>query len=116
MVTADIFADGHDAVSARIRYKRQGDREWRDDSHEGCAENDRWKGEFVVEEAGIYHYLVEGWIDHFKTWQGDLRKRIGSRAVFITSDLLIGARYVEETSERASPEDRKKLLKFAEEL
>ena len=78
-------------------------------------ENDRWKGEFVVEEIGIYHYLIEGWIDHFKTWQRDLKKRLDAGQPF-EGDLLIGAGYVEEASERASAEDREKLIRLAEVL
>src|SRR3972149_412874 len=74
VVTADIFTDGHDAVSARLLYRRQKDKEWREASLK-FVENDRWRGEFIVDEVGIYHYTVEGWVDHFKTWQRDLRKK-----------------------------------------
>lgn len=114
VVTADIFADGHDAVSARIRYRRQGDREWSETSMQ-LLENDRWKGEFVVREVGFYRYLIEGWIDHFKTWQQDLRKNFDT-GQSSKADLLAGADYATEASERASAEDREKLLKIAEVL
>ena len=88
IVTADIFADGHDAVLARILYKKQGDREWRESLMTGSG-NDGWKGEFVVEEVGIYHYTVEGWIDHFKTWQRDFQKRFEA-GLSLNADVLIG--------------------------
>ncbi len=114
VVTADIFADGHDAVSARILYKKQGDREWSDSLMRGSG-NDNWKGEFVVEEVGIYHYTVEGWIDHFKTWQRDFQKRFEA-GLSLNADVLIGIGYGEETLTKASPEDKEKLLRFAEEL
>ncbi len=123
VVMADVFADGHDAVSARLLYRKQGDSEWREVQMR-LVENDRCKGEFVVEEVGFYHYLVEGWIDHFKTWQRDLRRRWealragGSLSEpeagqSLKADLLMGAGYVEEASERASKEDREKLVKHA---
>jgi starch synthase (maltosyl-transferring) len=112
IVTADIFGDGHDAVSARILYRRQGNSEW-NEVRMKMMENDRWEGEFVVEEVGVYLYTVEGWIDHFKTWQRDLKKKFeaGQR---LKVDFLIGAGYVEEALQRASKEDRRKLIGLAE--
>jgi starch synthase (maltosyl-transferring) len=114
VVTADIFPDGHDTVSAKVLYRRERDHEWREVPMR-LIENDRWKGEFVVEEVGIYLYTVEGWIDHFKTWQRDIKKRYDA-GQDLRVELLIGAGYVEEASRRASKEDKKKLISFAEVL
>lgn len=114
VVTADIFSDGHDVVSGTIRYRRQGDHEWRA-APMRLNENDRWKGEFLVQAIGIYHYLIDGWIDHFKTWQRDLKRKLDSRSSS-NVDLLIGAGYVEETSGRASAQDKETLLRLAEVL
>ncbi len=114
VVTADIFADGHDAISARLLYRKQGDREW-SEAPMRWVENDRWRGEFVVESTGFYYYLVEGWIDHFKTWQQDLRKN-WEALQSVKTDLLIGAGYVEEASRRASGEDGEKLFRIGEVL
>jgi starch synthase (maltosyl-transferring) len=58
---------------------------------------------------------VEGWVDPFKTWQQDLRKKIDAGQTSRT-DLLTGIRCVEEASKRALKEDREKLLKLAEAL
>jgi starch synthase (maltosyl-transferring) len=113
-VTADIFAEGHDAVSARIRYRHQGDRAWKEIPMRP-VENDRWIGEFVVEEVGTYDYVVEGWIDHFKTWQRDLRKK-SEAGQPPKADLLIGAGLVEGAAERATKDDRERLVGFAEVL
>jgi len=114
VVTADIFSDGHDTVSAKVLYRRERDHEWREGPMR-LSENDRWKGEFVVEEVGIYLYTVEGWIDHFKTWQRDIKKRYDA-GQDLRVELLIGAGYAEEVSRRASREDKKKLIGFAEVL
>ncbi len=114
VVTADIFADGHDAVSARILYKKQGDPEWRENLMRG-SESDSWKGEFVVEEVGIYHYTVEGWIDHFKTWQRDFQKR-SEAGLSWEADIRIGIEYVEATLAGASLEDREILVRYVEAL
>ncbi|MDP2968230.1 MAG: alpha-1,4-glucan--maltose-1-phosphate maltosyltransferase [Deltaproteobacteria bacterium] len=114
IVSADIFSDGHDSISARLLYRRQKDKEWREVPLK-LIENDRWKGEFVVEEAGIHHYTVEGWVDHFKTWQRDLKKRWEADQD-VEVDLLIGAGLIAETSKKASIEDQKRLIQFAEAL
>jgi starch synthase (maltosyl-transferring) len=110
-VKADILADGHEAISARLLYRKRGDSQWREVPMK-LVENDRWKAEFIVEEVGFYHYLIEGWIDHFKTWQRDLRKR-WQAGQSLKADLLIGAAYVEEASTKATKEDRERLGRYA---
>jgi len=110
-VTADIFTDGHDAISARLLYRASKDQEWRE-APMFFVEDDGWKGEFFVEEIGVYHYTVEGWVDHFGTWQRDLKKRfdIGQD---LKVDLWTGAEYIERASGKASKEDQNKLLMFS---
>lgn len=112
VVSADIFADGHDALSARVLYRKRENSGWREAAMRPSG-NDRWEGEFVVEEIGFYFYTVQGWIDRFKTWQQDLRKRIEAGRD-VKADMLAGARQLEETAKRATEEDGKKLTRFAE--
>jgi starch synthase (maltosyl-transferring) len=114
VVTADIFADGHDAISAKLHYRPPKDKEWKE-APMTFVENDRWRGEFWVEEIGVYRYTVNAWIDHFRTWQRDMRKKYDAHQD-LKMDLLIGAKYVEEASQRATREDKKKLIDFAEML
>jgi starch synthase (maltosyl-transferring) len=111
-VTADIFADGHDAVCARILWKKQRDREWKEAPMRSVG-NDRWEGEFAVQGVGIYQYTIEGWIDHFKTWQRDLRKKFDA-GEDLKVDMLAGAKCVEDASQRASGQDKKQLRNFAQ--
>ena len=112
VVMADIFSDGHDAIAGRILYRKEETSGWRQAAIR-LLENDRWRGEFVVEEAGRYRYTVEGWVDHFMTWQRDLKKKMEA-GQDIKVDLLIGAQYVAEASTKASPEDREELNKYVE--
>lgn len=62
--------------------------------------NDRWEGVFSVSKLGRYTFTLEGWIDHFKTWRVDLRKRI-SAGQDIAIDLLIGAQFIDDALSRA---------------
>ncbi|HEY8477290.1 MAG TPA: maltotransferase domain-containing protein, partial [Chloroflexota bacterium] len=75
VVEADVFADGHDAVTCRLLYRREEDAEWSEAPMEPLG-NDRWRGAFVVDRLGRYRYTIQGWIDRFATWQRDLAKRI----------------------------------------
>jgi starch synthase (maltosyl-transferring) len=113
IVEADVFADGHDQVSCQILFK-QNDCELQVSPMKSLG-NDRWRGEFTVAELGSYCYTVEGWIDRFATWRGDLEKRI-SAGQDVSVDLLIGADLVERAAARATPEDTGVLQKWARRL
>src|SRR3984957_16418353 len=73
-VEADVFGDGHDHVRARLLWKAEGDSPW------GTTEmvslgNHRWRGELPVTRIGRYRYTLVGEVDHFETWQSELKKR-----------------------------------------
>lgn len=113
VVEADIFADGHDSVSAVLLYKKESDARWKDFAM-SLTENDKWTGEFIVKELGVYLYSVEAWVDHFKSWRKALKKKFDA-GQDLKIDLLIGVKYIEDTLKRVSlVGDRKKFLDFAE--
>ena len=114
IVEADIFTDGHDAISCLLLYRQDHVAEWTQVPMEFLI-NDRWRGEFTVKELGRYRYCLQGWIDRFRSWQRDLRKRVEA-GQDVTTDLLIGAELVKEAAERASGEDMKQLKALADSL
>jgi starch synthase (maltosyl-transferring) len=66
--------------------------------------NNHWRDEFSVEMLGRYQYTVEGWIDRFQTWRGELLKRVAAgQDVYV--DLLIGAVLIDEAAGRARGDD-----------
>jgi starch synthase (maltosyl-transferring) len=111
-IEADVFADGHDAISCVIRYRRQSDSEWSEAPMVALG-NDRWRGEFTVTELGRYVYTVQGWIDRFRTWRLQLAKRVAA-GQDVALELEVGARLVEEAAQRAQGADSSALLKLAE--
>ncbi len=113
-VTADVFADGHDRVNARLLYRHQSQRKWRDEPMQPSAQ-DQWQGAFPIERTGRYYFKVEGWIDYFTTWQRDLEKRVEA-GQDVTVDLLIGAELIERVLPNASREDAGKLKDVARQL
>jgi starch synthase (maltosyl-transferring) len=89
VVTADVFADGHDVVAAVLLYRRTGDPQWHEVPMTALG-NDGWTARFGVESLGAYEYTIEGWVDRFATWRLELSKKIGAGQQ-VDSELLEGA-------------------------
>ncbi|MCL5743319.1 MAG: alpha-1,4-glucan--maltose-1-phosphate maltosyltransferase [Acidobacteria bacterium] len=113
-VEADVFADGHDAVSCLLLYKREGAAAW-EEIRMAPLPNDRWKAEFPVGAPGRYVYTIEAWVDSFRTWRRDFSKRVEA-GQDVSVDLLIGARLLEEAAGRAEAPDRERLHAWADAL
>ncbi|MCC6364071.1 MAG: alpha-1,4-glucan--maltose-1-phosphate maltosyltransferase [Bryobacterales bacterium] len=113
-VEADVFADGHDGIRRRLLYRHESEPEWREAPMEALG-NDRWRGVFPVSVLGRYRYTVEGWVDRFRTWRGDLRKRIAA-GQDVRVEALAGAQLVEEAAGRAEGADRDRLMEWAASL
>jgi starch synthase (maltosyl-transferring) len=114
VVEADVFTDGHDAISCILLYRNGDDSGWTEATMTPLV-NDRWRGEFVVTELGAYHYTLQAWVDRFKSWQRDFIKRVEADQVAAV-DLLTGADMVEEASERAQGRDAARLREYANAL
>jgi len=112
VVEADIFADGHDSISAMLLYRGPGEVQWTETPMQFIG-NDRWQGEFIVEKIGRYFYTVTGWVDHFSSWQKALEKKF-SAGQDISADILTGVEYIREASKRASGKDAKRLSEIAD--
>jgi starch synthase (maltosyl-transferring) len=113
VVEADVFGDGHDAVACVLLWRPAAAGHWSETEMEPLA-NDRWRGEFTVENLGLYHYTVEGWVDRFRTWRKDLVKRVEA-GQDIAVELLIGAQLIEAAAQRAreGEADRAQLVEWA---
>lgn len=113
-VRADLFGDGHDVVSALLRYRKYGETAWREVPMAPLG-NDRWEATFTVRELGSYVYTVSGRVDHFLTWKSDLKKKFEAGAD-LAVDRLIGVALVEGAARRAAGEDQMRLLELARRL
>jgi starch synthase (maltosyl-transferring) len=113
VVEADIFTDGHDALAALLRYRREDD-PWTEIRMEPLV-NDRWRGEFTVTELGRYRYTIRAWVDRFGTWQRDLAKKVDAR-LDVSAELRMGTEMVARAAQRASGSDRRKLRTAATRL
>ncbi len=102
LVTADIFTDGHDALSACVLFRRSGESSWHETPMQAEV-NDAWHASFEVLELGQYEYTIHAWIDHFSSWRRDIKKKADA-GVEILNDILTGAGLVREAVERAPEE------------
>ncbi len=102
-VFADIFSDGHDSLSAQLLYRYATDTVWTSVPMQSRV-NDRWCAEFTVNKMGSYVYTVEGWVDHFRTWQRDIKKKYDA-GQDLRIDLMTGLGHVAKAINRVTDDN-----------
>ena len=68
-----------------------------------------------MDGPGIYYYTIRAWIDHFKTWQKDLKKRLAAGQV-AEIDLRIGSDLIQHTALHIGAKKSQLLQRWSEEL
>jgi starch synthase (maltosyl-transferring) len=106
-VEADIVTDGHEVIAAQLLFRREQDPDWQAAPMQPLV-NDRWQGEFQVTELGRWRYAMAAWVDRFRTWQRDLKKRVDA-GQDVAVELLVGAGFIEEAQGRAPKAAARKL-------
>jgi starch synthase (maltosyl-transferring) len=114
VVEADIFADGHDVISALLLYRKENDPEWAETPMELLI-NDRWRGSFAVTELGRYRYTVLAWVNQFRSWRRELAKKSQADQE-VSVELLVGAQLITAASEHASKRESQKMGDWADTL
>ena len=62
--------------------------------------NDRWRAAVTLTDIGRWQYDVAGWVDPFRTWQHDFKKRVDAEAR-VKVDLQIGVGLIKAAAKRA---------------
>jgi starch synthase (maltosyl-transferring) len=114
VVEANIFADGHSLLSAVLLYRPE-TATAPSETPMRLVDNDHWQGEFRVSELGTFVYTIRAWVDEFRTWSGDLVKKLDARQD-VSLDLIAGAQMIESAASHAQGVDSASLLRFADEL
>lgn len=111
-VSADIFKEGHDVVTAVLRYRMAKETSWCEAamSH---VNNDRWVGHFDLHDNTRYLYTIGAFTNTFESWRQEVTKKseAGER---IDSELLEGRALVEQAARRAVEPDKARLEEFLE--
>lgn len=113
VVEADVFTDGHDLLHCVVQYRPEGAQEWHEEPMHPLG-NDRWRGAFSVNTLGRYSYRICAWVDHFKSWQHELARRVGADDIVLA--LQSGATLIAAAAKRAPVGDAERLATWAEVL
>lgn len=102
IIEADIFKDGHDIVSASLKWRRSGALEWNySPMHPIPQGNDTWTGECVFLHPGRYEISLEASRNAFISWQHELDVKVRAGVDSLQSEILEGCVLFEEASVRA---------------
>jgi starch synthase (maltosyl-transferring) len=96
-ISADIFSDGHDEISANVYMRMPNDETWIEQPM-SAGLNDRWAAAFSPGKTGYYQFRLEAWIDHYKTWSHGLKKKFDAEQD-IEIELQIGAQLLEQAKQ-----------------
>ena len=99
-VWCDIFKDGHDVMSAVLRWRLAGSKRW-SEAPMKLESNDRWHASCAFEKAGRWEYLVEAWGDTFRSWKKTFAVRVGAKDPDVPIEAREGARLLSEAAGRA---------------
>jgi starch synthase (maltosyl-transferring) len=77
-VEADIFADGHDPLTASLLYRAAGSSQWKE-VRMALSHNDRWTGAFRLDQVGRFEFCIEAWKNQFAIFRYELGKKYEAR-------------------------------------
>jgi starch synthase (maltosyl-transferring) len=113
IVSADIFKDGHDLLSAVLKWRPLGVDEWWE-TPMTQGENDRWSGVAHFVENAEYELTIEAWGDEFASWRAEYDKKFSAGITELATEIEEGAILIEKTASRSGQKaDKERLLHFA---
>jgi starch synthase (maltosyl-transferring) len=115
-VSATIFREGHDKIAAVVKFRRRGERVWRESRMSMVNPGlDRWSGQVRLERNARYEYTVEAWMDAYESWRWEVKKK-REAAQDIALELIEGRALVAEGLVRAQGEDRQSISRMLAEF
>ncbi len=116
---ADIFKEGHDLLSAVLKWRQAGAGRWYE-TPMACIDpytKDRWRGSCSFFEVGPHEITIEAWGDTYLSWQHEFEAKFYADEANLASETLEGAKFVEDAAGRAEGQgnlpDAKALRDFA---
>jgi starch synthase (maltosyl-transferring) len=115
-VSADIFKEGHDQMSAVLKWRKQGETDWHHTPMK-LIENDRWEAICHFIENALHEYTVEAWEDGFRSWQVEYGKKYGAGSLDLRTELDEASILAEQAVSRATlKQDKERLLTFSKQF
>jgi len=101
-VEADVYMAGHDVVAAALKWRVRGRPRWSETAMAAIPNGqDRWRGVLSVFENADHEFTIEAWVDAFRSWQLEFRKKFEGGVQDLTSETIEGAHLVESAAARA---------------
>lgn len=113
-VTCKVFADGHDKLAVRVRWREEQQDAWSSQALEDQG-NDGWLGRFPVPTVGRYRFCIEAWIDQFASYCYELEKKHRA-GVPVSLELQEGRTSVQQAAELSEGPLRERLLALQQQL
>ncbi|RON09707.1 alpha-1,4-glucan--maltose-1-phosphate maltosyltransferase [Pseudomonas brassicacearum] len=113
-VTSKVFADGHDTLAVRVRWRAEADSIWQSEVMTDLG-NNAWQGQFSVVAPGQYRFCIEAWIDQFASFCHELEKKHVA-GVPVSLELQEGRTQVLQAAERSDGQLSEKLAALHHEL
>ncbi|MDP9505364.1 alpha-1,4-glucan--maltose-1-phosphate maltosyltransferase [Pseudomonas protegens] len=113
-VTCKVFADGHDKLAVRVRWREEQQDAWSSQALEDQG-NDGWLGRFPVPTVGRYRFCIEAWIDQFASFCYELEKKHRA-GVPVSLELQEGRTSVQQAAERSEGPLRERLQALQQQL
>jgi starch synthase (maltosyl-transferring) len=101
-VSADVFGDGHDVLSADLLWQPADSTDWQRVPMRKL-DNDRWQATFLPARIGLHRFAVEGWWDQWGTFTHDLGAKVAA-GQDVTLEIQEGQQLVKAALGRTNPE------------
>jgi starch synthase (maltosyl-transferring) len=89
-VWADVFRDGHEVLGAAVRYRKTGERRWRETQMRQHGA-DRWSATFTPDACGRWEFAVGAWVDRYASWRWEIQRKVDAGQDDLSSELAEGA-------------------------
>jgi starch synthase (maltosyl-transferring) len=103
LVTADIFADGHDLLAAVLMLRGEDESVWTQAPMQ-LVDNDRWSGTVRLTRNAAHRYTIEAWRDAIGSWREAITQKLAASQP-VATELVEGRALLEATLARARGTD-----------
>ena len=77
LVTADIFAEGHDLLDAVLLLRGEDESTWTE-SPMRLVDNDRWSASVRLQRNARHRYTIEAWRDAVGSWRDAIQRKLAA--------------------------------------
>jgi starch synthase (maltosyl-transferring) len=98
-VFADIHKDGHDTITAILKWRLSPNGSW-SESTMNPLYNDRWVGSCSFPMCGRWEYAIEAWSDVWRSWKKYFKAKADAQDPELAIEAREGAKLLEQAGSR----------------